>query len=142
MHGFTWEIRQKYIDFLKCGNRQLKAVVDLIIDNDPSSIIILQGDHGTYFTNNRYTGTGNPPVNHEPWKEAALKEMYGILSASKVPDACKDKLYNSINAVNTFRFIFACLTLSKPKYLPDLSFWIDKSGKTLELIRKNGSCLY
>lgn len=140
---FYWKVRQRYIDFLRCGNRQAIKVVDTIIDNDPEAIIILQSDHGTYFTNNRYTGGKEAPApGNEPWKEAAMKEAYGNLNALRTPQSCRDMLYPSMSPVNTFRFVFACITGTKPDYLADLSFWIDYKNQRMELVRKNGDWLF
>lgn|GEM_PF-4903773 len=141
--SFRWEVRNRFIEFLECGNRQVTEIVDTIVKKDPEAIVILQGDHGTYFTNHRHTGQkGEPVPGSEPWKKAAFEEAYASLNAFRAPATCRDNLYPAISPVNTFRFVFSCLTDTRPDYLPDTAFWIDRKNKRLKKIREQGAWLF
>lgn len=141
--GYEWSERSRYLGFMKCGNRQVMVMIDSLIAKDPSSIIIIESDHGSYFINFRNSGdTGNPVPGEEPWKVAAMEEAYAVLGAYRVPDSCRNMLYPSISPVNTFRMVFACLTRTKTDYLPDQSFAIDGRNKSLGLIRDDGRWLF
>ena len=141
--SFRWNIRHRYLDFLKCGNRQVRKMIDALIAKDKDAIIILQGDHGAYFTNNRYSGTDDAPEpGPEPWRKAAMDGAYANLNVLRVPQPCRSTLYPTMSPVNTFRMVFACITDIEPTYLSDKSFWIDYDRKDLKLIRDNGKWLF
>ena len=137
--SFRWEVRQKYIGFLKCGNRQVQQMLDWLIVRDPSAIIILLGDHGAYFTNRRHAPweLGAPLPGPQIWKKEAFDEAYAQLSAVRVPSPCRQFLRDDLSPVNLFRLVFSCLTNTEPNYLPSKSFWINEKDQKLELIRNN-----
>ena len=121
----------------------MTEVISTLIEKDPEAIIIIQGDHGAWFTNNLYTGSGTTPeVGPEPWRVAAMNEAYANLNVLRVPLSCRDKLYPEISPVNTFRFVFACITNREPDYLPDKSFLIDHEKALIKVIRRGGKWLF
>ena len=141
--SFRWNIRHKYTDFLQCGNQQVMDAITTLIDKDPGAIIILQGDHGAYFSYQKHSGSdGVPEPGSEPWRVPALEGAYAALNAMRVPPGCRKNLYSAMSPVNTFRMVFACITGNKPEYIPDKSFWIDYKNEKINLIRQGGKWLF
>lgn len=141
--SFRWEVRHKYLGFLECGNKQLKTLVETLVAKDPESIIILQGDHGAYFTYQKYTGDdGMPKPGDEPWREAAMDGAYSILNLMRVPKKCSNLPYREMGSINTFQMVFACLTQTRPDYLIDKTFSMDHEKKEINLIREKGRWLF
>jgi hypothetical protein len=79
-----------YLEYLTYTNIQLQDLVNTILDNDPSAVIIIMGDHGFRKSDiNGYTD-----------------HLFENLNAVYFPDKDYGALYDSITGVNQFRVIF------------------------------------
>ena len=105
----------KYFDEVLYANKKIIRLVDHIFKNSKTlPIILIQGDHGAlaHITN-------NPDGN-------MIKKHFSNLSAYHLPNGGKDRLYDTITPVNSFRLIFdryfgtALGTLEDKSYLPSL----------------------
>ena len=103
----------KYFDEVLYANKKIIRLVDHIFKTSKTlPIILIQGDHGalSHITN-------SPDGN-------MIKKQFSNLSAYHLPNGGKDRLYNTITPVNSFRFIFdryfgtALGTLEDKSYLP------------------------
>ena len=103
----------KYFDEVLYANKKIIRLVDHIFKNSKTlPIILIQGDHGalSHITN-------SPDGN-------MIKKQFSNLSAYHLPNEGKDRLYNTITPVNSFRLIFdryfgtALGTLEDKSYLP------------------------
>ncbi|OGQ06056.1 MAG: hypothetical protein A2W61_01525 [Deltaproteobacteria bacterium RIFCSPLOWO2_01_44_7] len=118
-HTLDWDLasrkqedKEAYRDNLVCVSKQVLSLIDQIIAGDPEAMILVQGDHGTFFQGQALIP---PPL----WGEPQLHEGYGILNAFHLPQNCGKHLYPSISPVNSFRLVKACLTDNEPELLPD-----------------------
>jgi hypothetical protein len=82
----------QYLDQLEFAQGHLLKLMDKILSAKRRAIIVVQGDHGPHF-NLEHTAREH---------EIALP----ILNAYYLPDGGKEKLYNTITPVNSFRLIF------------------------------------
>lgn len=78
------------------AKRTLDAIDKLARTGPRAPIILIQGDHGP-----------KNAVNQDFLEKTDLDEAFGILSAFRVPDSIKAKLYPSISPVNTFRLLLS-----------------------------------
>jgi len=99
-----------YREGIICVNQQLERLVNKISKQDPTAIVVIQSDHGSHFNVNWFAKL-------DEWSDLALQERFSILSAIKAPKTCQSMLFDDWVAVNTFRFVFACLTQTEPRYL-------------------------
>ncbi len=118
-----------YIDNLKCTNIRIKKAVEEIVKNDSEAIIIIQGDHGTWFTNLSEDKESKPI---KKWSEEEFKERFSILNMFRLPNQCRKYLYPSITLVNTFPVVISCITGKNPILEKDLLI-----GKTYQGIDKD-----
>lgn len=107
--------KKPYLEHLQCANKQIIALVDEILANDPTGLIILQGDHGTSFNRQFQTHV-------DKWTLDQQRERFATLNAMKIPQECREHLNEDISLVNTFRIVFACLRGEKPDLLRNKSF--------------------
>ena len=108
----------------------VKETVEAIISKSQiPPIIILQGDHGIQqaFRGEFRTYTD---TKDEVEKKYFLQENFRILNAYYLPDGSKDKLYESISPVSSFRIVFNHYFNDNCKLLPDKSYYnpFDKCG--------------
>jgi hypothetical protein len=109
-----------YLDQLIWVNKTIQETVAEIIRNDGGdSVIVIQSDHGTFFTDTlRVLHEGGIP------KAAILAERGGVLNAIHLPESCKPSgLYESITLVNTFRLIFDRCLGTNFGLLEDVFYW-------------------
>ena len=88
----SWENPQGYINQLIYATNQVSIVVKNIVENDPTAVIILQGDTGTLTGTDTFLTT--------------MKDVYqahSILYAVRIPDVNN---LESVMPVNTYRIIF------------------------------------
>lgn len=95
-----------YAGAAACLNRQLVAAFDAILARDPDAVIVLQGDHGTKFA-------------YEPGQRMP------ILSAIRLPEACRSSVPDDLSSVNTFRVVFGCLTTAELPLLENRAYWVE-----------------
>ncbi|MCH5277669.1 MAG: YidC/Oxa1 family membrane protein insertase [Desulfovibrionaceae bacterium] len=135
-----WVASGVYQRHLEQGFQDAESIITDILENDPHSIIILMGDHGSYRL--RYIDDGVEPGNLSELAraleaegeslESYAKDMFGILLAIHMPDGARDISYGyPISPVNIFRHVFA--TINK-----DLSLLKDRvpqqSGRNPTLV--------
>ena len=92
-----------------------KGAIDAILAGDRTAIIVLQSDHGV----------GSPGWNkriHGKITRAEFLNRFGILSALRLPRACRDQIEQGKTAINTFPIVFGCLDGGAPKLLPNRSY--------------------
>ncbi len=92
--GNVYDDKMGYLDQLKFTNKKIKEVIDVILKQNQNSIIIVQGDHGSAFN-----------LDWENPSDNALRERTSILNYYHLPNN-KNKLYDDITPVNSFRIIF------------------------------------
>lgn len=93
-------VKKPYAEQAEFVAKMVQKTVDYILKHsEKKPIIIIQGDHGTFFTNHEYyaTGQGDPG--------AVIKERMSILNAYYLPGGGGEKLYDTITPVNSFRVI-------------------------------------
>lgn len=105
--------REKYINQMVFTNSIVKEMINNILAKSNSSpIIILQSDHG--------------PGSMTDWdapEKTDVKERLSILNAYYVPEKAKQKLYNSITPVNSFRVLLKCIFNADIELLEDRSYF-------------------
>ncbi len=115
--------RKGYIDQIKFVNFRISKIVEKIFRTSKTPpVIIIQGDHGWTL---------------EEKGDSAKKERMAILNAYLVPEAVKQRLYENITPVNSFRLIFSGLFGADYPLLPDRSYFIDDTvADVTETLRK------
>lgn len=96
-----------YIDQLIFVNSQIRNLVETILADTNTSIIIIQGDEGV--VTGRYLEALKAGSYGFDWRQATpeeLKQKLSILNAIYLPDTNYDSLYPTISPVNTFRLVF------------------------------------
>jgi len=109
-----------YLDQLVWVNKTIQETVAEMMRNDGGdSVIVIQGDHGTSFTDTHAVlHRGGVPDG------ALLAERGGVLNAIHLPESCKPSgLYESITLVNTFRLIFDRCLGTNFGLLEDVFYW-------------------
>ena len=116
----SFEDRQSYIEQLIWVNKSIAGAVDYILENKKrNSVIVIQGDHGTAFTDTRNV----LPKGGDP-DDTLIHERSSILNVYHLPEMCKPgNLYKSISPVNTFRMIFDSCWGTELGLLEDKSYW-------------------
>ena len=125
----SWENPVGYKNQLIFATNETTKVVESILENDPSAIIIIQGDTGTL------TGT-----NQE--SEKTFNDVYqahSILYAIKISDNVTPEI---INPVNTYRIIFNHLFDSNYDYLETSNFELNRNGEFIDITEKLKSYNY
>ena len=121
--GFALRIfndQDSYVDQLVWVNKTFqKTVIEILRNDGGDSVIVIQGDHGTSFTdsNNVLAYGGEPDA-------SLVSEKSGILNAIHLPNSCQpSELYDSITPVNTFRLIFDSCLGTDFGLLDDVFYW-------------------
>lgn len=109
---------ENYIRQLSFSSSQILAIVDRIIAESPTAVIVVQSDEGPWPRRLRERG------DDFPWAEftrAELEEKYGILNAYRLPglDAAEAGLYPTITPVNSFRVVLNAYFDADLELLPD-----------------------
>ena len=79
-----------YLDYLNYTNAQLQDLVNTILGNNPSAVIVIMGDHGF----------------RTPLETGSHDHLFKTMNAVYFPDRDYKTLYDSISGVNQFRVIF------------------------------------
>lgn len=108
LNHFDFTNPASYINYLPYVNTRIRDLVNTILQNDPSSVIIIISDHG-----------------FRPWPaEPDLKPDFMILNAVYYPDRNYEHLYDSISGVNQFRVVFNKLFHQSLPLLKDTSIFL------------------
>jgi hypothetical protein len=98
-HPLNEEMKQAYVNQIKYLNRRIEEDVDYLLKESPvPPVIIIQGDHGSWFTL-------PAEINDASLAEFA-KERMTILNAYYVPEAMRGQLTPRTTPVNSFRLLF------------------------------------
>lgn len=109
--------RRLYAESVECVSRQMHFFAREIVRRDPGAIVVIQSDHGS---DTRVDWSPATPLH--AWTREAIEERFGVINVVRVPERCRQWLYDSISPVNTFRLIVGCLQDRQPDLLPDRSF--------------------
>ena len=109
--------RRLYAESAECVSRQIVFFAREIARRDPTGIVIIQSDHGS---DTRVDWSPARPL--AEWTAEAIEERFGVLNAIRVPDRCREWLYDSMSPANTFRLVQGCLEGRPPTFLPDRAF--------------------
>lgn len=104
-----WIGGQSYQNMVRASNRDIEEILTYIIQNDPSSIILLLGDHGPY------TYRSFPVHEEKSFKEAGITpkdfmdDYFNVFFAWRMPDGREEDLAQGMymNNVNVLTHIFA-----------------------------------
>jgi hypothetical protein len=112
-----WIASRTYQKLVKQGNQELFEIVDLIVDKDPSAVIILVGDHGSArlrgiennVSNGDITGLDEFLKQHGESLDTLASDAFGTFLAIRMPE--KGDISNGLpmSHVNLFRHVFATL---------------------------------
>lgn len=112
LNSEKWDEKLAYLDQLKFANKKSREVIDKLLENkEYQPIIILQSDHGSGFIDWRN------PTNE------MLKQRFSNLNAYYLPGDGKNKLYERITPVNSFRLIFNVYFNGNYPLLDDKIYW-------------------
>lgn len=114
-NGWSDDERAAYVGALRCVNRQVLALIDEILRDDPEALIVLQGDHGTAFGMD-----WSLPIHS--WPAQAVEERTSFLNLVRSPPECAETLQRPMGQLNTMRFVIACIEQVAPDYLPERSY--------------------
>jgi len=90
-------------------------LLDIINEQDPDAIVVIQGDHGTLFN---YNWSINPLL-HE---NSVLQDRFSIFNALKLPRYCDQPKSLKLGNVETIQIVMACLKNEKAKEPKNLSY--------------------
>jgi hypothetical protein len=129
---YTWKDKDEWVssgnyqELVRKGNQELFEIVDLIVEKDPSAVIVLLGDHGASRLRNIWDDAIKGDIAS---LDALLKQrgesldtlasdFFGTFLAIRMPE--KGDISNGLpmSHVNVFRHIFAALADSEN---PDVS---------------------
>jgi hypothetical protein len=132
-YGYTWQKRNEWVasneyqNAVQKGNAELFEIVDLIIKEDPSAVIALLGDHGSWRLRSIWSDVETKDLYSldKLLKErgeslaSLAKDIFGVLLAVRMPEGNRDISGGyAMSNVNLFRHIFAVLG-DKPEILQD-----------------------
>lgn len=110
--GNPWADKDQFLDRLQYVNARLKSLIDEI---NRTTLIIIQGDHGSIATGEYPNPLGSP-------SDTLVRERMNIFNAYHLPGECEDRLYESISPVNSFRVVLSCYFEKDFDLLPDRSY--------------------
>jgi hypothetical protein len=127
------ERKQSYTRQLPIINREVKKIINNILDNSKSPpIIIIQSDHGPGLVDNGLTFSTKPSKTLVTARLACLNAIY-------LPEEGNKLLYDSITPVNTFRLILNYYFNADIDLLKDKHFWIKETKDNFKFIELSSS---
>jgi len=90
-----WDNRKGYTDQVQYTNKKIKNVLDEMLSDEYSPIIIIQSDHG--------------PRDNIDWEnpdDEMYDQVFGILNVYHLPNGGNQQIYETISPINSFRVIF------------------------------------
>ena len=121
------EKQDEYIDSILCLQKDLEEFLKVINED---SIIILQSDHGPHFL---YSRTYSDLTDNE------IQNRYRIFSSVKSKKVCEKYKKPNFGQVNTFRFIFKCLSDESIQLKDTKSFYVPinpRFDKVVEITKR------
>ena len=119
----SWENPDGYIKQFIYATDQVRIVINNIVQNDPTAIIILQGDTGTF--------TGIEDLSKRKMND--VYQAHSILYAVRMPEV--NNLEN-IGPVNTYRILFNNYFNMDYEYIEQRSYELDKNNNFIDITEK------
>jgi len=119
----SWENPEGYVNQLIYATSEVSRVVENIILKDPSAIIIVQGDTGTYTAISR---SSEKIFDH-------AYQAHSIFYAIRISENVD---LQEINPVNTYRIVFNHMFNSNYDLLGTFNFELDNDDKTIDITEK------
>jgi hypothetical protein len=110
-----WVSLIAYYQSVKCVLIELTKLLDIINEQDPDAIVVIQGDHGS---SSNYDWKGNPLL----MEKSAVQDRFSIFNALKVPRHCDQPKSLKLGNVETIQLVMACLKNEKAKEPKNLSY--------------------
>lgn len=120
-------------DAVICMNERFLTLVDRILERQPNSVIIIQGDHGCRSDWQSTAGTALIPW--KGTKEEYVRNYTAILNTVYFPDGDYSAFYPGITPVNTFRIVFNKYFGAKLDLLPDKTYLAFQGSSEIEQVR-------
>ena len=120
LDGMPWDPRKAHLDQIKFANQKINTLVKSLLSYNSNSIIIIQGDTGSYFENS-YGSSSNKVV----------IERMSNLNAIYMPKNSYDSFKEISTPVNTFRIIMNEIFDENYEILPDKMYWSDSNSPYL-----------
>ena len=112
-----------YLQQLKFANKMtIRTIDEIFVKSETDPIIIIQSDHG------ERTG-----INWDEPTEDMIKQGLNNLNAYYFPNEKKNKLYDNISPINTFRIIFNEYFDSDFELLDDRYYWMKSDKKPYDV---------
>jgi hypothetical protein len=116
--------KRLYVDQLIFTNRKVLATIETILARSTTPpIILLQADHGCAYVHNPEVMDSRKPASQNLPDTTFLSEQMSIFSAYFLPRQCRDRLYDSITPVNSFRAILGFYFDQKLSLLEDRTYY-------------------
>ena len=119
----SWENPSGYVNQVIYAANQVSVVIKNIVKNDPSAIIIIQGDTGTF--------TGIEDMSKRKMND--IYQVHSILYAVRIPDV--NNLEN-VGPVNTYRIIFNNYFNTNYEYLEQRNYELDIDNNLVDITEK------
>jgi hypothetical protein len=119
----SWENPDGYINQFIYATDQVRIVINNIVQNDPTAIIILQGDTGTF--------TGIEDLSKRKMND--IYQAHSILYAVRMPEV--NNLEN-VWPVNTYRILFNNYFNMDYEYIEQRSYELDKNNNFIDITEK------
>ena len=112
----NWVAGGRYQEAVRRSSQELAEIVDYIISEDPQSVIILLGDHGSWRLRGIWDGVEDLSMLESRLQEngesmeSLADDIFGVLMAVRMPDGASDISQGyPMSHVNLFRHLFATL---------------------------------
>lgn len=128
--GFT----ETFIEKTNRANDHMLTVMDQIIKDDPTGIVVIIGDHGAWQYNRAWLGDTEP---NKAFAKANLMprtvtlDLFGVMIAIRSAGRCDGLVYEGISPVNVMRTVMACVA-QKPELM-------DKKAEDIALFPVRGT---
>ncbi len=110
----------------QCALKRVRELIIFLNKNDPDAQVIIQGDHGIFWTNIKdhiAKEQIKSIFNSDNIKKEYNFRTSDILNIIKVSNHCKDFINSEIDNVNAIRFLLSCATNQVPKVLKKRTFF-------------------
>jgi len=122
VHNYLWKQKNEWVssgEYQKAvteANQEIFEIVDLIIDKDPSAVIVLVGDHGSWRLRNIWNDSLGDFAKFERFLiqngeslDSLASDIFGTFLAIRMPEKGDISKGLPMSHVNLFRHIFAVL---------------------------------
>jgi hypothetical protein len=130
----------RYSASVSCTNRQVLELAAHIVAEDSDAIILLTGDHGPYVKPPGIPVQPGQAIRPFTWGANTpedYRNMFGTMTALKIPASCRGLLSDHHYAVNNFRIVFSCLGNTGIKLLEDRAYYFYYYDRRVEPVRSD-----